>query len=190
MTDSFEDVLSFWFGTPADPWFGKPRREWFQKDAAFDDRIRRHFEAVLRALIEGAHEDWLESARGALAYVIVLDQFSRNLFRDDPRAFAQDAQARRAAASAIERELDRQMDAQQRCFLYMPFMHSEHLGDQDRCVALFESLGEEGRSNLDYAHKHRAIVARFGRFPHRNQVMGRESTPEESAFLAQPGSGF
>jgi uncharacterized protein (DUF924 family) len=124
--------------------------------------------------------------------VIVLDQFSRNLFRDDPRAFAQDAQARHGAGQAIERGLDMEVSRLERAFFYLPFMHSENLADQDCAVALYEALaeGNEKDSNLDYAHRHRAIIERFGRFPHRNRVMGRESTPEEIEFLAQPGSGF
>ena len=186
-----EEVLSFWFGAPSDPGFGQPRREWFQRDAAFDDEIRNRFGALHEAVIAGAHESWLLSARSALAYVIVLDQFSRNLFRDHARAFAQDAQARRGADQAILRGLDREVTHLERSFFYLPFMHSENLADQDRAIALYEALaeGDEKSSNLDYARRHRAIIERFGRFPHRNRVMGRESTPEEIEFLAQPGSG-
>jgi uncharacterized protein (DUF924 family) len=185
-------VLAFWFGTPQDPWFGKPRREWFRKDAAFDDEIRRRFGALHGAVAGGSHEPWLLAARSALGYVIVLDQFSRNLFRDDPRAFAQDERARRGAGLAIERGLDREVGRLERSFFYLPFMHSENLDDQDRAIGLYEDLaeGDEQSANLDYARKHRAIIARFGRFPHRNLVMGRASTPEEIEFLAQPGAGF
>ncbi len=187
-----EQVLGFWFGTPADPWFGTPRREWFHKDVAFDDEIRSRFGALHQAEVAGAHEEWLFTARSALAYVIVLDQFSRNLFRDAPRTFAQDEQARLAAGRAIERGLDAEVSPIERVFFYLPFMHSESLADQDRSVALYLALaqGDPADSNLDYARRHRAIIARFGRFPHRNHVLGRVSTPDEVVFLAQPGSGF
>ena len=192
MNEIDEQVLSFWFGTPADAWFGKPRREWFRKNAAFDDEIRNRFGALHETVASGTYEQWLLSPRGALAYVIVLDQFSRNLFRGDRRAFAQDAEARRAAGRAIERGLDATVSPIERGFFYLPFMHSENLADQDRSVRLHEVLaqGDSSNSNLDYARKHRAIIARFGRFPHRNAVLGRENTPEEVAFLAEPGSGF
>ena len=148
-----EQVLAFWFGTPSDPWFGQFRPEWFQKNAAFDQEIRRRFLPLLAALIEGEHQDWLLSPRGALAFVIVLDQFSRNTFRDDARAFAQDPLARSAADQAIRRGFDLQVSRVERAFFYLPFMHSEDLGDQDRCVALYEALaeGDAANSSLDYA---------------------------------------
>jgi uncharacterized protein (DUF924 family) len=192
LSELVEQVLAFWFGTQGDAWFGKQRREWFRKDAAFDAEIRSRFGALHEALARGEHEEWLLSARGALAYVIVLDQFSRNLFRDDPRAFAHDALARRASGLAIERDFDGAASPIERGFFYLPFIHSEDLGDQDQGVALFDALadGDPTNVNLDYARKHRAIIARFGRFPHRNRVLGRESTAEEVSFLAQPGSGF
>jgi uncharacterized protein (DUF924 family) len=187
-----EQVLAFWFGAPGDAWFGRFRPEWFQKNAAFDQAIRRRFSSLLEALTEGEHQDWLLSPRGALAFVIVLDQFSRNLFRDDARAFVQDALARSAADQAIRRGFDAETPPVERGFFYLPFMHSEDLGDQARSVALYEALaeGDAGNSSLDYARRHRDIIARFGRFPHRNAALGRPSTPEEVAFLSQPGSGF
>jgi uncharacterized protein (DUF924 family) len=187
-----EQVLAFWFGIPGDPWFCQPRPEWFRKDAAFDERIRREFAPLREALSAGDHRDWLEAPRSALALVIVLDQFSRNLFRGDARAFAEDARARSAADEAVRRGFDTLVTPVERSFFYLPFMHSEDLGDQERSVALFEALAgrDANSSGLDYARRHRDIIARFGRFPHRNAALGRPSTPEEVAFLAEPGSSF
>lgn len=173
-----EDVLTFWFADPDRAW---------RKDPAFDEEIRRRFGDLHAAVVRGEHEAWRTTPRGALAYVIVLDQFSRNLYRGDPRAFAADAQARAAAAEAVAAGHDQALTTAERGFLYMPFMHSEALADQDRAVALFRPLGG---ASLEFAERHRDIVARFGRFPHRNAVLGRASTPEEAAFLTQPGSSF
>ncbi len=176
---TIDELLAFWFADPA---------RWWKKDPAFDAELRARFEALHAAIEQGGHEDWLDSPRGALAYVIVLDQLSRNMFRDDPRAFASDARARAAARGALERGFDRALPEDQRAFLYMPFMHSEELADQDRCIELFTGLA--GSNQLGYAERHRDIIRRFGRFPHRNAVLGRASTPEEIEFLKQPGSSF
>ncbi len=173
-----DDVLTFWFADEA---------RWWKKDPAFDAEITRRFGALHAAIERGEHEAWLGTARGALAYVIVLDQFSRNMFRGDPRAFASDARARAAAKTALEKGFDQELTKHERSFLYMPLMHSEELVDQDQCVELFRS---ENPGQLDYAVRHRDIVARFGRFPHRNAILGRASTPEETEFLKQPGSSF
>ncbi len=188
----YDEVLAFWFGVPGDPWFSQFRAEWFRKDAAFDQEIRRRFSSLLEELALGKYQDWLLSPRSSLAFVIVLDQFSRNVFRGDARAFAQDALARSAADRAIGRGFDAEVSPLERTFLYLPFMHSEELADQERSVALFEALaaGERNESSVDYARRHRDIIARFGRFPHRNAVLGRSSTPEEVAFLSEPGSSF
>ena len=186
------DVLSFWFPEPGDPDFDERRARWFRRDAEFDAAIVARFSALHAELAGGGARSWLDGARSALAYVIVLDQFSRNLYRDDPRAFAADPLAREAADHALSRGFDRELTALERPFLYMPFMHSEALADQDRCVSLFEALSPEepGSQALSYALRHREIVARFGRFPHRNRVLGRETTPEEAAFLREPNSSF
>jgi uncharacterized protein (DUF924 family) len=196
----FEEVLDFWFGEldaqgAAD---AAHVARWFAKDEAFDAECRARFGAVHQAIVEGAREAWLETPRGRLAYVIVLDQLSRNMFRGTPRMFAFDAQALDAAAAGVERGDDRALASVERGFLYMPFMHAEDLEAQSRCVALFTALRDEAEgprrsrleSNLDFAERHRAIIARFGRFPHRNAVLGRASTPEELAFLEEPGSSF
>jgi uncharacterized protein (DUF924 family) len=189
-TASWEDVLDFWFG-PADR-RGKARPEWFRKDPAFDARIRERFGALHRAAAERQLEPWRASPAPMLALVVVLDQFSRNLFRGDARAFAQDAHARECAREALERGDDLSLLPVERQFLYMPFEHSEEAADQDRAVELMRALDafEETRGLVEWAETHRAIIRRFGRFPHRNAALGRASTPAERDFLAQPGSGF
>ncbi|GAA6118879.1 DUF924 family protein [Acidovorax sp. FG27] len=178
---SAQDVLRFWFdeSTPA---------QWFQKDDAFDAEIRRRFSALLRRAAQGELAHWRTGAEGRLAEVIVLDQFSRNVLRDEPAAFAQDGIALVLAQEAIAQGLDAALPPERRAFLYMPFMHSESAKVQAESVRLFTALGNA--NNLDFAQRHQAIVDRFGRFPHRNAVLGRPSTDEETAFLQQPGSSF
>lgn len=195
-----DDVLDFWLG-PLDA-RGRARpdiqQRWWSKDPAFDAEIRERFGALHARIVRREHEGWRESPRGLLAYVIVLDQLSRNMFRGTPRMFEADAQALEAALSGIERGNDRRLAFAERAFLYMPLMHAEDLATQERCVELFRAfrdevsgeLRESVEASLDFAVRHRDIVRRFGRFPHRNAVLGRESTPEEIAFLEQPGSSF
>jgi uncharacterized protein (DUF924 family) len=187
---AWREVLDFWFG-PVDA-RGPARREWFRKDAAFDAEIRGRFGPVHAADAARACEPWRASPEPMLALVVVLDQFSRNLFRDDARAFAQDAHARECARQALDRGDDLQLLPVARQFLYMPFEHSEALADQDRAVELMRSLEafEATRGVADWAEKHRTIIRRFGRFPHRNAALGRPSTAAEAAFLQEPGSGF
>jgi uncharacterized protein (DUF924 family) len=202
MQDSeVEEVLEFWFGALDSR--GRADREhaarWYKRDAGFDAAIAQRFGALHAAAAQGERDAWLRSTRGRLALVIVLDQFSRNLHRGDPRSFACDPRALSAAREGVALGVDRSLALDERGFLYMPFMHSEELADQDRCVESFarlaaEQTDEELRkyvdNSLDYAERHRAIVRRFGRFPHRNAVLGRSSTPEELEFLTQPGSSF
>lgn len=195
-----EEVLSFWFGTLDDEGRAAPTQvqRWWKKDPAFDEEIRERFGALHEALLRGERRDWLESVRGRLAAVIVLDQFSRNMYRGTPRMFAADPQALSWAEEGIARGDDRALALAERTFLYLPLEHSEELATQERCVALFrawrdelpERLRPEVAQGLDYAEQHLAIIRRFGRFPHRNAVLGRESTPEELEFLKQPGSSF
>jgi uncharacterized protein (DUF924 family) len=184
------EVLDFWFGTLERR--GQPRPEWFRKDPAFDAEIRARFGATLEAAAARELEAWRASAESILALVVVLDQFSRNIHRGSARAFAQDAHARECAEEAIERGDDLGMLPVERQFLYLPFEHSERLADQERALELFRTLEafEPTRGLLTWAERHHAVVARFGRFPHRNALLGRASTPEEETFLAQPGSGF
>lgn len=175
-----DDVLGFWFGQP-------PAR-WFKKDPVFDQEIRDRFGALHGEVVLGQHDGWLTTARGRLAAIIVLDQFSRNMFRDTPGMFASDPRALEIALEGLTRGDDRALSPAERPFLFMPLMHAEDRAAQDRCVELFAALG--GEQGLDFAEQHRAIVQRFGRFPHRNAILGRTSTPEEVEFLAQPGSSF
>jgi uncharacterized protein (DUF924 family) len=185
---SFEDVLEFWFG----PERGKSRAEWFRKDEAFDAAIGERFGALHEAASRRELEAWRASAEPMLALVIVLDQFSRNLHRGRARAFAQDEHARECAVEALMRGDDLGLLPVEREFLYLPFEHSEDLADQRKAVDLMRSLEAfpETRGLTEWALRHCEVVARFGRFPHRNAALGRASTPEEEEFLRQPGSGF
>ena len=181
-------VLRFWFGEAP----GGPRLEWFRKDPAFDEEIRRRFGPLHAAAARRELESWRDEAQSMLALVIVLDQFSRNLHRNDARAFAQDGHALECARQALGRGDDRSLLPVQRQFLYLPFEHSEDLADQERGLELMRSLEafEPTRGCAEWAERHRDIVRRFGRFPHRNAALGRASTPEEIEFLKTPGSGF
>jgi uncharacterized protein (DUF924 family) len=174
------DVLDFWFGELS-------LAHWFTRDDALDDRIRERFLALHEQLL-AQQGPRTTTARALLAAVIVLDQFSRNLFRDDPKAYAADALARRLARHAIELGFDAAMTAHERLFLYMPFEHSEDAADQALAVDLVSAMGDAELTR--YAVAHRDIVIRFGRFPHRNAVLGRASTTEELAFLQEPMSSF
>ena len=187
------DILAFWFGRPGEPGYGEPRGVWFRKDAAFDDEIRRRFLPAVEAALAGQLAHWAATPDGLLALLIMLDQFPRNLFRGTAQAFAGDAQARQLAAVAIDQGWDAPLAAVEKLFVYLPFEHSESLADQVRSMALFTALatGHAGNDGfLDYARRHHEIIARFGRFPHRNAALGRPSTPAEVEFLAQPGSSF
>lgn len=178
---TIDDILRFWFETL------KPE-DWYRKDPAIDAEITRRFGAIYEALKLSVPQDWLADPKGMLAAILVLDQFPRNMFRDDPRAFATDQAALALAKRAIGEGLDTRLPPEQRAFIYMPFQHSEARDDQARSIELFTSLGAP--LNLDFALRHEAIIARFGRFPHRNAVLGRESTEAELAFLREPGSSF
>lgn len=181
------DVLDFWFGPPP----LATRDVWFRKDAAFDAAIRTRFANAVAAARAGAYGEWSGTPRGALARVILLDQFTRNMFRDTPDAFSGDARALATAEDAIARGHDRVLLPLERWFLYMPFEHAEDAGAQARSLALFGALAEAGlASPLEWAERHAKVVARFGRYPHRNAILGRASTPEEIAYLQTPGSGF
>ena len=182
MTVAPADIIDFWKATSGPA-------KWFAKSDAFDDDIRRRFEADHHAAARGEYADWAESSDGALALLLLLDQFPRNLYRGSAHAFATDPLARKVAARAVDAGMDRTVDLGLRIFFYLPFMHSEALADQDRSLALCEALGVEtgDTGSANYGRHHRDIIARFGRFPHRNAVLGRESTPEELAFLAQGG---
>jgi uncharacterized protein (DUF924 family) len=181
MTDARDltpaDILGFWRAAG--------RERWYHRDDAFDAGIRQRFHGLWRQAADGLMSAWETSDDGALALVIVLDQFPRNMFRGDIRTYASDTLAREVAARAIARGVDRRIEAVLLEFLYMPFMHSEELADQIRCVELFHETGNA--DNLEYARRHADIIRRFGRFPHRNPILGRAMTAEEQAFLDSGG---
>lgn len=185
-----QKILAFWFGESAD--YGKSRSEWFKKDAAFDEEIRRHFLSTYEVATSGQLADWKNDAQSCLALIVVLDQFPRNMFRGSARAFAADALARETTQHALQRGFDREMKPVERQFVYLPLEHSESLGDQEHCLKLMLPLSgfPETRDLPIWAEKHLVIIRRFGRFPHRNAALRRESTAEEIAFLKEPGSGF
>ena len=189
-------VLDFWFGPPDDPGHAQPRPQWFQKDDAFDARIMQRFGPLIERALIGDIDDWLTrpvEPLPALARVIVLDQFTRNAFRGTARAFAGDAIALQTARALVASGADRSLTGVQRQFAYLPFEHAEDLSHQRTAVQLYQQLAADEPARADlvvWAQKHLDIVARFGRFPHRNAALGRASTPEEAAFLLTPGSGF
>jgi uncharacterized protein (DUF924 family) len=192
VTPNPEEVLEFWFGRKGEPGYGEFREAWFTKDDAFDGEVRTRFLGLYEEAAAGKLDGWKGEARSCLALIITLDQFPRNMFRGDPRTHATDGQAREAARDAVEHALDRELPPFQRHFVYMPFMHSEDTEDQRLSVELFGVLaGEPGAPDLtEYARGHAEIVERFGRFPHRNGILGRDTTPEEAEFLAGPRSSF
>jgi uncharacterized protein (DUF924 family) len=187
-------VLDFWFGAPGTPGAGERRREWFVKDPAFDAQIAQRFGALIEAALRGELAAWpADGAAAALAQIVVLDQFTRNVFRNTPRAFAGDARALAAAQALVAAGQDLALPPLQRAFAYLPFEHAEDLALQDESVRLFTALAAaapELDDMLDYAHRHRAVIARFGRFAHRNAMLGRASSDEEQAYLKEPGAGF
>ncbi|MGZ5240877.1 MAG: DUF924 family protein, partial [Caldimonas sp.] len=166
---------------------------WFSKDAAFDRRIAERFASTIEHALRGELDDWAATASGALARILVLDQFTRNAFRGQKRAFAGDAQALAAASAMVGSRQDETLAPFMRVFVYLPFEHAEGMAMQDEAVRLFTRLAgaaPELADTLDYARRHREVIERFGRFPHRNAILGRLSTAEELVYLARPGSGF
>ena len=177
----YQAVIDFWFEEI-------DQKKWWIKDEAFDELVRQRFLAVHQQAKAGELFEWRKTAAGRLAEIIVLDQFSRNMFRDSAMAFAQDALALVLAQEAVSLGMDKTLPMQQRSFLYMPFMHSESLKIHEVAVGLFGQDGMEG--NLDFELKHKVIIENFGRYPHRNSILGRQSTPAEVEFLKQPNSSF
>lgn len=192
-----EDVLHFWLGSPGDPPLRNAAR-WFTKDPSFDAECTARFGDAIAAAARGALAEWRKTPRGRLALIILLDQLSRNVFRNTARAFAHDALARDITLEAMAAGDERVLSAVERSFLYMPLMHAEDVGLQHRCVAAFGRLASEAppelkkhfEGQLGFARRHEEIVERFGRFPHRNAILGRPSTREEETFLRQPSSSF
>jgi len=200
--NKLESILTFWFGDLKDG--EMPTEEkmkmWWAKDEATDEYIKTNFESQLLLAKEGGLQEWKDSPEGTLAFIILLDQFSRNIYRGTPSAFSQDSIALETAARGIEKGFDKDLHPAQRVFFYMPYMHSEDIHIQEKSLQLFRGLEEEFKTfpklsptvseNRKYAEAHHDIIKRFGRYPHRNEILGRESTAEELEFLKQPGSSF
>ena len=178
---NFQAIIDFWFSE-------LDHSQWYKKDSALDQEIVARFSEIHARAVAGELWAWRCEPEGSLAEVIILDQFSRNMFRGDPRSFAFDPLALALAQTAIDKEQDEALEPEKRCFLYMPFMHSESLAVHEQAVTLFTKLGNA--NNLDYEDKHKAIIEQYGRYPHRNELLGRESTEAEKEFLTKPGSSF
>ena len=187
-----DDILSFWFARPGEAEYGERREIWWRSTPDFDAEIGARFAGACERAAAGALERWAEDARGSLALILLFDQFPRNLYRGTPRAFATDARALQLAEDAIARGFEQEMTLLERVFFYTPFEHSERLEDQRRGVALFQALGDDPlvQESVRLATRHLEIIERFGRFPHRNAILGRDSTAAEAAFLTEPESSF
>jgi len=197
-----DKILNFWFGNLKDNEIPSEecRRIWWIKDDENDKKIKDYFENDLALAVKGNLEDWRLTPSGTLALILLLDQFSRNIYRDMLRAFSQDQKAIEISISGIEKGFDTKLHPAQRIFFYMPFMHSEDMGMQEKSIECYRNLKELFTTppplanmvsgSYDFAKRHYAIIKRFGRYPHRNLILGRESTPEEVRFLAEPGSSF
>ena len=189
-----QDVLDFWFLPAGDPAFGQQRAVWFRKDDVFDAAIGARFGGLIEQALAGGLREWDgQGPAGTLARILVLDQFTRNAWRGTAASFSGDALALAAAQQIVDSGADQALLPVQRWFAYMPFEHAEDARMQEHSVALFEVLAQHNarfEGVLDYAHRHRGVIARFGRFPHRNAILGRASTDDEAAYLAQPGAGF
>ncbi len=186
------EILDFWFGREGDEGYGEFREAWFTKDPEFDREVWDRFEGAYEEAAAGRLDHWKDEAQSCLALIILLDQFTRNMFRGDPKTYATDDKAREAARHAVEHAYDRELSPYGRLFVYLPFEHSEDLEDQRFSVELFRGLAAEMGSEdlLGYAVRHLEIIERFGRFPHRNEILGRATTPEEAEFLRGPDSSF
>ena len=183
MKDSQQDILGFWFDET------QPQ-QWFQTNPDFDALIRARFTEAYEKARDGILDDWRRDADGCLALCILLDQFPRNMFRGQPQAFATDGKALVVAKYAVSKGFDQVLPPVKRRFLYLPYEHSENLGDQRKCVELFEKMTKDDPLGYDYALRHLKVIEKYGRFPHRNKILGRMNTPEEDDYLAQPGAGF
>jgi uncharacterized protein (DUF924 family) len=183
MEAKIKEILDFWFveTTP---------EQWFQKNESFDSEIKARFEADYKKALGGEYDAWQEAAKGALALSVLLDQFPRNMYRNTPKAFEADAKALSIAKKAVAQNLDEELAPMQAFFLYLPFEHSENLKDQEKSLNLFSKIKQQAPMGYDYALKHYEVIKAYGRFPHRNDILGRENTPAEEEYLARPDSGF
>lgn len=178
---NWQVIIDFWFRQT-------PPERWFMMDLGFDQTIARMFAESHRVASQGGYSSWRKNLEGRLAEILILDQFSRNIYRNQPQAFAQDELALKLAKEAIKDPLHWGLEKAEKTFLYMPFMHSEKMEDHEKAVELFSQPGLE--SNLEFEFKHKKIIQEFGRYPHRNWILGRVSTAEEIEFLKKPGSSF
>ncbi len=187
-----DKILDFWFGRPDEASYGKQRSFWFTKKPKFDRELKALFLTDYEQAAAGQLDHWKESPHSCLALILLLDQFPRNMFRGTAIAFATDPQALLAAEHAVNKGFDRELLPVQRWFIYLPFEHSENLDHQHQCVELFAALRSDldSAATINYAVRHLSVIERFGRFPHRNKILGRATTPEEAEFLQQPGSSF
>lgn len=191
-------VLDFWFGEEFESNPTANSSFWWSKDESFDRSIWESFGELHRQVVSGENQIWINESLPCLAYIITIDQFSRNMFRGGPRSFANDSMAREACHQGIREGIDQDLHVIHRWFFYMPLMHSEQIADQDLCVQIFDRLRrsappafeKEMNGAYEFAVRHRDIVAAYGRFPHRNEILGRQSTPQEVEFLKKPGSSF
>jgi uncharacterized protein (DUF924 family) len=200
VTDPIEDILDFWFGELNAQGCSSPehRKRWWTKSDSFDESIQHHFLDDYEAIVAGEREAWRSTARGALAYIIVLDQFSRNMFRGTAQMFAADELAREVCREGLDAGFDAELSFDERVFFYLPLEHSESMDDHELCLKLFEGLLDSApellqanaKYYLDFAVQHKTIIERFGRYPHRNEILGRASSDQESKFLEGPGSSF
>ena len=186
------EIYRFWFGEPGDPGFVDGREMWFKGGPDFDETLRRNFLTDHQRAASGALDHWRDDWRGCLALILLLDQFPRNMFRATPRSFASDSKALGIARHALDAGHTSGRHSVEKCFFYLPFEHSEAIEDQQRCVALFEAQAPHKLREdwINYAIEHRDIIAQFGRFPYRNEILGRQSTADEIAFLAETGTNF
>lgn len=183
MRDTKAEVLHFWFNET------QPQ-QWFQKNDDFDQAIRDRFMVTYEMARDGLCDAWQDDAAGCVALCVVLDQFPRNMFRGTAQAFATDAKALLVAKNTVARGFDLLVPSEKRRFIYLPYEHSESLNDQKKSIELFGKMKAEDPMGYDYALRHYEVIERYGRFPHRNAILNRSSTPEEEAYLAQPGAGF
>ncbi|MDJ0509331.1 MAG: DUF924 family protein [Crocosphaera sp.] len=185
-------ILAFWFGEPEDFDYGKPRKFWFIKDSEVDQQVHDTFLPVYEQAVSRKLDEWKDTPLSCLALILLLDQFPRNMFRNLPQSFATDNHALELAQYAVSRQFDGQLLPVQRWFIYLPYEHSENLIHQQQAIALFSMLSNDpdSQSAIKFAGHHYQIIERFGRFPHRNKILGRISTSEEIEFLSKPGSSF
>ncbi len=183
MRDTKQEIIHFWF-EETEP------QQWFQKNDDFDNEIRDRFFVTYEMARDGLCDSWNKDAEGCLALCILLDQFPRNMFRNDPKSFETDQKALLIAKYAVSKGFDQVLSPAKRRFIYLPYEHSEEIEDQKKSVAFFEKMKKDDPLGHEYALRHLDVIEKFGRFPHRNKVLGRENTPAEEEYLAQPGAGF